>query len=66
MQFFEKLIGIEFNDRDGKEEAGGVQYTLQGESCIPNINTSNYLLIFEEQIVVESLISAGKNIQQLV
>jgi hypothetical protein len=32
---------------------------MVGESCIPGIQTDNYQSIFEEQVVVSSIQSAG-------
>ncbi len=40
-------------------------YELIAESCIPGINTTNYDLIFEEQIVMQSLSTNNKMIDQV-
>ncbi|KAL1499824.1 hypothetical protein AB1Y20_012509 [Prymnesium parvum] len=48
--FHTKLI-IDVADRDPKVEPEGMVYELIGESCIPGIQTTDFINIFEEQSV---------------
>lgn len=64
-QIYEQKLGIDISCRDPKDEPEGIVYEMVGESCIPGIQTDNYQSIFEEQVVVTSIQSAG-NIAQLV
>jgi hydrocephalus-inducing protein len=63
---YEAKLCIDITNRSPNMFPEGIPYELQGESCIPMINNSNFELIFEEQIVVPSLNSTGRNIQDIV
>ena len=65
MKIYEQKLGIDILGRDPGEQADGLFYDVIAESCIPGINIENYDSIFEEQIVVPSLIS-GQNIAPLL
>ena len=65
MKLYEKKLGIDILGRETGDSPDGLYYDVIAESCIPGINTENYDSIFEEQIVVPSLIS-GQNIAPLL
>ena len=54
----ETLI-VDVADRDASQEPEGVAYELIAESCIPGIETSDFVNIFEEQTVNRTVILAA-------
>ena len=65
-QIYENKLAIDVMNRNPTFYPEGIPYELLAESCIPSINNSGFEAVFEEQIVVPSLTSAGKNIQDVV
>lgn len=63
---YENKLAIDVLNRHPTYFPEGIPYELLAESCIPAINNSNFELIFEEQIVVPSLNTAGKPIQDIL
>ena len=57
-KLFEQKLGLHISRRDTKDQPKGIIYEVVGESCIPGINTEGFESIFEEQIVVPSLINS--------
>ncbi|KAI9141433.1 hypothetical protein BKA69DRAFT_1166800 [Paraphysoderma sedebokerense] len=51
---YAELIAIDVSDHNPKE-MDVIEYHLLGESCIPEINTSDFLSIFEEHTVTKRL-----------
>mmetsp|Transcript_3107 Transcript_3107/g.11897 ORF Transcript_3107/g.11897 Transcript_3107/m.11897 type:complete len:4490 (-) Transcript_3107:1724-15193(-) len=58
---FREVVAV--NVSDTKPAKSSVQFDLQGESCVPGINTNDFDSIFEEQQVVNSLssLAAGES-----
>jgi len=54
-RLYQKTLGIDITNRNPSDHPEGIPYDLAGESCIPGINTSDFDMIFEEQMVVPSL-----------
>jgi len=48
-------LAIQISDRDLSAEKHGVKYSLAGDSCIPSINCSDMVSVFEEHTVVKRL-----------
>jgi hydrocephalus-inducing protein len=65
-QVYENKLSIDVMNRNPSFFPDGIPYELLAESCIPSINNGNFEAIFEEQIVLPSMTSAGKNIQDVV
>lgn len=63
--FYESRIGFEHTNRN-PQDTGCTQYILSAESCVPCLETQNFRVIFEEQVVTQSLTSTGINIQSVV
>jgi hypothetical protein len=51
----EEIIGIDITDRAPGEHNDVLEYQLIGESCIPGINTIDFISIFEEQSICKHL-----------
>lgn len=51
---FCELLGIDVSDRDPNDHPGGIPYEIAGESCIPGINTEDFISIFEEHRLVRA------------
>ena len=63
--FYESRIGFEHTNRN-QTDLSQTQYVLCAESCVPCLETQNFRVIFEEQVVTQSLTSTGINIQSVV
>eukprot|EP01028_Stygiella_incarcerata_P012050 TRINITY_DN7246_c0_g1_i2.p1 TRINITY_DN7246_c0_g1~~TRINITY_DN7246_c0_g1_i2.p1 ORF type:complete len:3099 (+),score=817.41 TRINITY_DN7246_c0_g1_i2:4292-13588(+) len=48
-------VVVDISERDPHDHPDGIPYPLEGESCIPSINVSDFLAVFEEQQVLSSL-----------
>ena len=57
-KLYEQKLGVHISRRDPKDQPKGIVYEVVGESSIPGINTENFESIFEEQIVVPSLVNS--------
>ena len=54
-----EILIIDVADRDVNKEPEGVLYELQAESCIPGIETTDFVQIFEEQTVNRTVVLAA-------
>lgn len=63
--FYESKIGFEHTNRNPQDQSN-INYLLSAESCVPCLETQNFRVIFEEQVVTQSLVSTGINIQSVV
>jgi hydrocephalus-inducing protein len=63
--FYEARIGIETTNRNPTDLLG-LFYNLAAESCVPSLEISNFRAIFEEQVVTQSLLATGVNLQSVV
>jgi hydrocephalus-inducing protein len=63
--FYETKIGFEHSNRNPSDSSVS-HYVLCAESCVPCLETQNFRVIFEEQVVTQSLTSTGINIQSVV
>lgn len=52
---FEETVAIDISDRPPNDYMDIIEYRLIGESCVPNINTTEFSSIFEEQTVCKRL-----------
>ena len=48
---FNRVLAMDVADRDPSEDAEGLLYELLAESCIPGVQTTDYVQIFEEQVI---------------
>ena len=65
-QIYENKLCIDVVNRNPANHPDGIPYELLAESCIPAINSHNFEVIFEEQIVVPTMNASGKPIQDIV
>lgn len=63
--FYETKIGIETTNRNPTDQLT-MFYNIAAESCVPSLEISNYRAIFEEQVVTQSLLATGINLQSVV
>ena len=63
--FYESRIGLEHTNKTPLD-ANSMPYLLTAESCVPCLEVLNFRVIFEEQVVTQSLTSTGINIQSVV
>jgi adenylate kinase family enzyme len=54
-EIYREILGIEISGRDVTDSPKGIQFDLQGESCMPGIMTSDFESIFEEQQLTSSV-----------
>ena len=54
-----EILVIDVADRDETKESDGVAYELTAESCIPGIETADWINIFEEQTVNRTVVLAA-------
>nr|KAJ3422703.1 hypothetical protein HK105_006819 [Polyrhizophydium stewartii] len=52
---YEEIIGLDVSDRSPADGADVLEYRLVGESCVPGINTTDFVSIFEELSVCKRL-----------
>ena len=52
---FEEFIEIDVSDRVPEEANEPIEYRLLGETCVPGINTADFMSIFEEHTVVKRM-----------
>ena len=50
-----QFLCIDVTDRDPDDAPSGIPYRLLAEGCLPNINTSDFVSIFEEHRVCKNL-----------
>ena len=48
----EELVCVDVSDRDPKDQPDGISYKLMAECCLPGINISDMVSVFEEHRVV--------------
>lgn len=51
---FSERLRVDISDRDPGDHPGGIPYALEGESCVPGLNVTDFVSIFEEQQVVKN------------
>ena len=54
-----EVVVIDVSDRDTSSEPDGMMYELIAESCIPGIETTDFVNIFEEQTVNRTVVLAA-------
>ncbi|ORY39534.1 hypothetical protein BCR33DRAFT_853320, partial [Rhizoclosmatium globosum] len=52
---FEEIVAIDISDRSPNDYMDVIEYRLVAEDCIPGINTTDFVSIFEEQTVCKRL-----------
>jgi len=50
-----QFLCIDVTDRDPDDNPSGIPYRLLAEGCLPSINTSDFVSIFEEHRICKNL-----------